>query len=310
MKKLLVLLLLFGIVGCDDAFDTEASKLKEEHKSEVETKFLKVKEIPSSEPCKNLDAYTELYRFELNKGSDYYVDVSRKAINSYEPKCESEKRENALNIRLAKLKNNKHILGYVTGLKQSKYDCNSFYQHEDFGYICILDRSNSDRILFYSDPYTKLVGKIFRFILLDKEQVPAFKTKMKERYGEPDAMAMGSILRDLDKPVDEILLNDSWGWGDVKSEYISGIGNTLEETKKNGISVRLHFSECRDTWFYKLDCPGLFNLEENPNKVIAKIYMFGVDNSLNSSANALKRDPREPEKYETIKTDAASEIEI
>ena len=287
--------MVIGLVGCDNKIDIEA------HKSAVETKFLNVKAIPLSKPCANLAAYQELYRFELHKGSDYYVDISKNAIIAYQSKCEAKKREDALNIRLSKLISNKHILGYVTGLEQSEYDCNKFYEDKDFGYVCILDRSNSDRILFYSDPYTKLVGKIFRFILLDKEQVPSFKTKMIERYGEPDAMAMGSILRDLDKPVDEILLKDSWGWGDVKSEYVSGFGNSLGPTKKNSISVRLHFDECDDTWFYELDCPGLFSLEENPNKVIAKIYMFGAEDSLNLSANALKRDPRKPKEYETIK---------
>ena len=304
MKKLLAILLLFGIVGCDNKIDIEA------HKSEVETKFLKVKAIPSSKPCENLAAYKELYQFELDKGSDYYVDVSENAINLYQSKCEAKKRENELNIRLSKLKDNKHILGYVTGLKQSEYDCNNFYEDEDFGYVCILDRSNSDRILFYSDPYTKLVGKIFRFVLMDKEQVPTFKNKMIERYGEPDAMAMPSVLMDFDKPVDEILLNDSWGWGDVKTEYVSGFGNSLTSSKKNGISVRLHFDECGNTWFSELDCPGLFNLKENPNKVIVKTYMFGAEDDLNSSANTLKRDPRKPKEYETINTDDAEDIQI
>ena len=299
-----LVLMVIGLVGCDNKIDIEA------HKSAVETKFSNVKAIPSSKPCANLAAYQELYRFELHKGSDYYVDISKNAIIAYQSKCEAKKREDALNIRLSKLISNKHILGYVTGLEQSEYDCNNFYEDKDFGYVCILDRSNSDRILFYSDPYTKLVGKIFRFILLDKEQVPSFKTKMIERYGEPDAMAMGSILRDLDKPVDEILLKDSWGWGDVKSEYVSGFGNSLEPTKKNGISVRLHFDECDDTWFYELDCPGLFSLEENPNKVIAKIYMFGAEDSLNLSANALKRDPRKPKEYETINTDDVEDIKL
>jgi len=301
---LALVLMVIGLVGCDNKIDIEA------HKSAVETKFLNVKAIPLSKPCANLAAYQELYRFELHKGSDYYVDISKNAIIAYQSKCEAKKREDALNIRLSKLISNKHILGYVTGLEQSEYDCNKFYEDKDFGYVCILDRSNSDRILFYSDPYTKLVGKIFRFILLDKEQVPSFKTKMIERYGEPDAMAMGSILRDLDKPVDEILLKDSWGWGDVKSEYVSGFGNSLEPTKKNGISVRLHFDECDDTWFYELDCPGLFSLEENPNKVIAKIYMFGAEDSLNLSANALKRDPRKPKEYETINTDDVEDIKL
>jgi len=308
MKKLLALLLLFGIVGCGN---------QEQIKEEVDFLYKIAEGIPISSPCKAEDAYMHLQYVETLRDSDYYSDVTDKKIIENRVLCkkkrletESLKREEALNNRLEKVKNNMHILGYVTGLEHQDYDCNNFNEDEDFGYVCMLYRSNSDRVFFYSDPYTKLVGKIFRFILIDKEQVPMFKNKMLERYGEPNAKAMSNILGDLDKPVDEILLKDSWGWGDVKSEYISGFGNSLEPTKKNGISVRLHFEECDDTWFYELDCPGLFSIEENPNKVIAKIYMFGLEDNLNSSANALRRDPREPEKYETIDTDNASDIRI
>lgn len=308
MKKLIALLLIFGIVGCDN---------QEKIKQEVDSFYKSVKEVPPSNPCEAEDAYTNLQIIETQRGTSYYSDITNKKIIENRILCKNKRaeterlqREKELKNRLKQLKNNMHVLGYVTGLKQQNYDCSNFDENEDFGYVCILNRSISDKVLFYSDPYTKLVGKIFRFVLIDKEQVPVFRTKMIERYGEPDAMAMGSILRDLNKPVDEILLKDDWGWGDVKTEYVSGFGNSLTSSKKNGISVRLHFSECDNTWFSELDCPGLFDIEENPNKVIAKIYMFGAEDDLNSSANSLRRDPREPEIFETIETDNASDIEI
>ena len=192
------------------------------------------------------------------------------------------------------------VVGYSAGKHQSEYNCVSYATEDTFleKFSCLERRSSSDVIIFHSDPYTKLVGKFFRYVLIEKSDLKAFKEKLIQNYGKPDAEAYKGA-------------KEKFGWGNVILESGSGFGLTFASgPKKGGESIRVSFWECRNIFWDETDCPGLFGIE-NPNKIIASIYMFNDEvHDLNLDSLTQKRDVRIPLKYPDAPTESMDDIDL
>ena len=191
------------------------------------------------------------------------------------------------------------VSGYIAGKDQSQYDCPSYLEKSPYGdYACLKRISDSDVIIFHSDPYTKLVGKFFRYMLIEKSDLEIFKEKLIQKYGEPDVKAYEGV-------------KERFGWGNVILESAGGFGLTFNNgPKKNGESIRVTFGECQNIFWDETDCPGLFGVE-NPNKLIANIYMFN-DEAYVFNFNSLvrKRDIRIPLEYTDAPTENMNDLDL
>ena len=299
----ILLISILLLYGCDN--QAEIQKEKEE---EIEFLYQATKAIPSSKPCENLKGYQDLIYLESKHETYIYTQLSYSKIEEYSPLCNAKKENDALKERMLKVTDNMHIMGYVTGLSQRDYGCNDFFESEQDGFYCPLNKKPSDRIYLVSDPFTKIVGSINRYILIDKNQAWDFKQKLKENYGEPNIMVLTSRYIDLKKTAEELLLDDMWGWGNVvQKENADGI-KYVGKDKESGKWLTFQIRECTNIWFTDLDCDGLFGIERNPNKVIAIISLYGDESIINSEANRLQRDPRKEKEYESIDVENVEEI--
>tara|TARA_B100000767_G_C19721781_1_gene517602 strand:- start:82 stop:930 length:849 start_codon:yes stop_codon:yes gene_type:complete len=89
MKKLLTLLLLFGIIGCspDKEILDEEAILKESVKKSIESAFFQLNSLPANKPCEILTGYKELQEVEENWSTTYYSELSKDGILKYESLC-------------------------------------------------------------------------------------------------------------------------------------------------------------------------------------------------------------------------------
>jgi len=89
MKKLLTLLLLFGIIGCspDKEILDEEAILNESVKKSIESAFFQLNSLPANKPCEILTGYKELQEVEENWSTTYYSELSKDGILKYESLC-------------------------------------------------------------------------------------------------------------------------------------------------------------------------------------------------------------------------------
>ena len=89
MKKLLTLLLIFGIIGCspDKEILDEEAMLKESVKKSIESAFFQLNSLPANKPCEILTGYKALQEVEENWSTTYYSDLSKDGILKYESLC-------------------------------------------------------------------------------------------------------------------------------------------------------------------------------------------------------------------------------
>ena len=110
MKKLLALLLLFGIIGCspDKEILDEEAMLKESVKKSIESAFFQLNSLPENKPCEIQTGYKALQEVEENWSTTYYSDLSKDGILKYESLCNLKitaiKEEEMIQKRLEKEK--------------------------------------------------------------------------------------------------------------------------------------------------------------------------------------------------------------
>jgi len=87
MNKYISLLILscFIIISC--------SKSEEEKIAEVERLYQKVREIPASEPCKNLTGYARIKKLESKYSTNLYSEITKSKIEKYTVECDTYKKE-------------------------------------------------------------------------------------------------------------------------------------------------------------------------------------------------------------------------
>jgi hypothetical protein len=318
-------LILFSII-----FLTACGPSPEEKKRQVDDLYSTVQALPISQPCENLNGYLDLQKLEKKNNTQYYSEVSNQKIERYSLLCrekqdadkqaildrekakkqaildkERAKKQAIEKRRISEAKGSLNILGYQSDVQTTKYDCAPFFFNKDKDeYTCQIKRSNTDKIVFFSDPYTQSIGKIFRFVLIDKDKISNLVDKVHSQFGDSDAM--GSNASDEN----DVYVDTFYGWGNVKLQNMGGVLYTLGPKSRTGVSLRLSFSACENAIFYDSDCKKYFGIKENPEKAVAVFRLFGDDNDLNESAIRLKRDPREPKVYDSVPTEDIDEMTL
>ena len=89
MKKYITSLFLIALFSCSPS-EEELQKKKEIINQEIEQIYKEAKSIPSSEPCKNFEAYKKLNSFEVENKTSIYIEISQIKIKEYEKKCDDE----------------------------------------------------------------------------------------------------------------------------------------------------------------------------------------------------------------------------
>lgn len=106
--------------------DIATSLLSDEEKKErLNIKYMQIKSIPASEPCKNLEGYKNLEDTEIEYKTSYYSEITSQKIEKYKPLCHIKKKEIAEEAR--RLEEAKKVGDWKKG-----------YFVDDFG-----DRTNS-----------------------------------------------------------------------------------------------------------------------------------------------------------------------
>lgn len=101
MKKILLILLGFGLIGCD--FYEKQSKqraenisqqiaLKEDEKKLLDDLYNEIKKIPAAQACLNQEKYELLFTNAELIGNQNYVELAGNKIEFYTPLCREEKR--------------------------------------------------------------------------------------------------------------------------------------------------------------------------------------------------------------------------
>jgi hypothetical protein len=302
------------LMGCDQIGEGALSRKKEN----VDSFFSSVKSIPASQPCKNLSGYLELEKLEYKNNTSFYPDITTQKITHYSSLCKEKRRSDQKSKedrgiaerkvvddkRIKEAKGSLNILGYRPDVQITKYDCTNFYFKKDSDdYTCTIRRSATDKIVFFSDPYTKSIGKIFRFVLIDKDQIPDLINKVQSQFGNSSAMGSNASSED------DLYLKSFYGWGNVKLESLGGL-YTLGPKYRTGISLRLSFSACEDQLFFDSNCLEYFGIKENPSKAVVAFRLFGDDYELNSTAIRRKLDPREPQTYKSVPTENVDKLTL
>ena len=321
MRYFWLFLPLLIIVGCES---------EEQKKASVDAAYEAAKSLPASMVCENESAYRNLLALEKSKGTSLYRQLASEKISLYSKKCDAQKAqiaaqkarkakelaaqkakeaqeraaalaEKKLRERLSQVTDNMHVLGYVADQPTDAINCKNYTLDESFfgdSYYCEYRRSSTDIIRFHSDPYTKVIGKIFRFTLIERSQAQLVKDKVLERYGKPKVENFKE-----DEWVDE------WqaAWGQVKMNYESTVQDIVFESPANTRSVRFYFDDCESSFS---TCSDVFGVKNDASKLLARTYLFGKQSRLNSSALTMKKDPRKKPEVKKIKTQDAGDIDI
>ena len=87
MKIFIIFILAIVISACGPS--------EEQIKEEIDLLYSEIKLIPINDPCSNLKGYESLQKMENEKGTTYYIDITKQKIETYSDLCnqkiESEK---------------------------------------------------------------------------------------------------------------------------------------------------------------------------------------------------------------------------
>ena len=300
MRSFWLVLPLLVIVGCES---------EEQKKASVDAAYEAARSLPASMVCENESAYRNLLAVEKSKGTSLYRELTSEKISVYSKKCDAQKAkiaaqkaqeakklaaqkakedqeratalaEQKLIERLSRVTDNMHVLGYVADQPTTAINCKNYTLDESFfgdSYYCEYRRSPTDIIRFHSDPYTKVIGKIFRFTLIERSQAQLVKDKVLERYGKPkvENFKEGEWV-------------DEWqaAWGEVKMNYESMVQDIVFESRPDTRSVRFYFDDCESSVGY---CSDVFGVKKDASKLLARTYLFGKQSGLNSSALRMEK---------------------
>lgn len=182
--------------------------------------------------------------------------------------------------------NDLSILKYNTLMKTDQFDCK--FETKDGGwfspneYRCVIEESKGDVVELQSDPYTNLIGRVHRYILINRSDINAVIGGVIKRYGKPKDHYVA------DDPIKQMLV-----WGDSTIELGGIIGNS----KKGGVGLSLTFDECLPS----TDCSDFFDdvsseqivadfmlMDSDQNSIMRESMQIGSDASVKEPSNNTK----------------------
>lgn len=173
------------------------------------------------------------------------------------------------------------LLDYYNGIKASELPCRLTLIENWLGdeYMCAFRNSDTDVFQFHSNPLSKEVSKIFRYMLLNTSDAPQVIQQLKKNYGEPKASFLD---KDFKTPLPYMVWGDSvlditpWSWKDSRSNVITEYNVFITNSKKGGVGLSSRFLKCSGSG----QCSQFFGVETNtPNLVVLRLMIFDVDRS-------------------------------
>ena len=136
-------------------------------------------------------------------------------------------------------------------------------------YWCTHNLSNKDKIVFWGNPRTKEVVKIFRYILIKTIDTQKVLENFKSKYGEPK----DSVV--IEKEIKEF----RFVWGDSYFDKTSIPGEVMIASNKNhGIGLSLSTDICDNpmTGFFGNDCNEL-GVFDDPSHTVIILRLWDTD---------------------------------
>ena len=204
------------------------------------------------------------------------------------------------------------ILNYKTGTLTDDFQCEfKFYDNWLLDeYSCEIDRKEFDKVKIYSDKWTFLVGRIYRYLIVDKNEIEQMKNKLTSTYGSPKEVLYqrGSSVNQRMFWGDAIFEFDMQRQQDLGTKFYHPAFPPFMKIKDNEIALQVKISDCISK---VSSCYDEFNISDNSTKVVFEFNLINDEiRSINASALSLQKDPRTKKKKQDVKNNKVEEIEI
>ena len=137
-------------------------------------------------------------------------------------------------------------------------------------YWCTHNLSNKDKIVFWGNPKTKEVVKIFRYILIKTTDTQKVLENFKSEYGEPK----DSVV--IEKEIKEF----RFVWGDSYFVYFCRecvpVEVMVNNDKVHGLGLSLRTDVC-DSILFGSDCNDEFGIKVDPSYTIIHLMLWDTD---------------------------------
>ena len=165
------------------------------------------------------------------------------------------------------------ILNYTTGMSIKDIPCKMKSEDKFWSggkiYWCTHNLSNKDKIVFWGNPITKEVVKIFRYILIKTTDTQKVLENFKSEYGEPK----DSVV--LEKEIKEF----KFVWGDSYFSYFDKTSVPVEvmivNDKVHGLGLSLSTDIC-DNPLFGNDC-NEFGIKVDQSYTVILLMLWDVD---------------------------------
>ena len=204
------------------------------------------------------------------------------------------------------------ILDYKTGLLTNDFQCKfKFYDNWLLDeYSCEIDRNKFDKVKIYSDKWTFLVGRVYRYLIVDKNEIELMKNKLTSTYGSPEEVLYqrGSSVNQMMFWGDAIFEYDMQRKQDLGTKFYDPAFLPFMKIKKNEIALQVRISDCISK---ASSCYDEFKISDNDSKVVFEFNLINDEiRSINVNAFSLQKDPRTKQEKQDIQNKKVEEIEI
>ena len=204
------------------------------------------------------------------------------------------------------------ILDYKTGVLTSEFPCQfKFYDNWILDeYSCEIKRNDFDKVKVFSDKWTYLVGRVYRYLIVDKDSVDDMISKLESVYG-----SRNKTLYERGSSVNQMMF---WGNAyfqfdmqrqeDAGTKFYHPAFLPFLKIADDEIALQVSIHDCLST---SSSCYDEFKISDNDEKVIFEFNLFNDKvRGINSDAFTFKKDPRTEKEKMEVKNKNISEIEI
>ena len=204
------------------------------------------------------------------------------------------------------------ILDYKTEVLTTKFPCEfKFYDNWIMDeYSCEIKRSDFDKVKVFSDKWTYLVGRVYRYLIVDKDAVDEMISKLESVYGNRNKTLYerGSSVNQMMFWGNAFFQFDMQKQEDAGTKFYHPAFLPFLDIADNETALEVSVHDCLST---SSSCYKEFKISDNEEKVIFEFNLINAKvRGFNADALMLEKDPRtEKEKIE-VKNKTISEIEI